>query len=336
MTTRLPTVVAALSIAGLLGWMVSNSRDVAVPLPAHAGASTNGSLQERSGGSDVPCAVPLAWRIARVDSEFGLSSDEAAAIVREAAALWESDTGESLFAHDPDDGFPIRLVYDERQASVTERATRERAVDQLESRLRLEEEALGARRERHGAAVADFLRRAEDHERRVSEHNAAVRRWNELGGAAPGARVVDLQSIGDSLRVEQEELAAERLPLDAEDASLRGAEDELNERILEHQRLVEELNTAFPPSSVEAGEYREAVTRVNGVVASVSREIRLYRFANASDLRVLAAHELGHALGLGHTQDPTGVMNASARTGQSVGGLATTDVALFRAVCPAI
>jgi predicted Zn-dependent protease len=75
---------------------------------------------------------------------------------------------------------------------------------------------------------------------------------------------------------------------------------------------------------------------VNGVVASVSREIRLYRFANASDLRVLAAHEFGHALGLGHTQDPTGVMNASARADQPVDVLASTDVALFRTVCPAI
>src|SRR5689334_18132638 len=82
---------------------------LAVPtLPARLEA------QREGGGSEVPCAAPLAWRVARVDREFGLDVERATEVVRQAADLWQGAAARPLFRHDPTDGFPIRLVYDER------------------------------------------------------------------------------------------------------------------------------------------------------------------------------------------------------------------------------
>jgi hypothetical protein len=335
---RLPTLVAALSIVGFLGWLAysapANER-------ASAGVAAEPAVtpepavvfQERSMGSEVPCAVPLAWRVARVDPEFAMSEEQAAATIQEAAALWESATNRELFRRDPDDGFPIRLVYDERQGRATERTQRQRALDTMRVAIEARREEITTHRERYQASVADHRDRARELDRRINRHNAAV---EELNAAAdpPEPRRRELEAAGAVLRRETEALEAERAALDEQQASLRADETRLDERMRDHQRLSEQLATVLPNEEVEAGVYREAVSRRGGEVVEVGREIRLYRFTDADELRLLAAHEMGHALGLGHLDDPAAVMSARARGDALPSGLSSSDVELFRRTCP--
>jgi hypothetical protein len=326
MNLRLPTLLSALSIAGFFGWTAAMS-------PPRGQAEPAVILQERALGSEVPCAVPLSWRIARIDPEFDLSLTRAETVVREAAALWESGVGRPLFTHDPENGFPIRLVFDDRQELLVERQRRQEAVDELDARVAMEQDAQVARNAAYVASASAHMDRVADFEDRVSAHNATVRQWTEAGDLTDARRIA-LAEIGDALQREQEELATERRALNAEQEALSQTEERLNERVRERNRLAEQFATEFPVSAVEAGEYREAVRRVDGRVDSVSREIRLYRFGSDAELRLLAAHELGHALGLDHTEDATGVMHATASADQPAPRLSTTDVALFGSVCP--
>ena len=72
---------AILSVFGFLAWISFSVRSELRPLsvqgsPASSDVAPSEDapvLQEQTGGSAVPCAVPLAWRIARVDEAFGLS-----------------------------------------------------------------------------------------------------------------------------------------------------------------------------------------------------------------------------------------------------------------------
>ena len=129
MKNRFAPFGAVLSVLVFLAWMSSSARndpsaiEVEEPVAASVPEPSNDVpvLREQRGGSAVPCAVPLGWRIARVDESFELSRAEARAALAKAATLWEDAVGTDLFSNESDGELSLRFVYDDRQARTQER-----------------------------------------------------------------------------------------------------------------------------------------------------------------------------------------------------------------------
>jgi hypothetical protein len=322
MSKRIASAAAILSVLGTLAWLASSplgggerpgDRALASPsgsLPTSTAASA--PLQSREGGSEVPCDTPLAWRIARVDDGFGLTVAKVRAAVQRAADVWETAVGRPLFVHDLRDGFPIRLVFDERQAYTHERLAREAELRQSGERLDRAVAAFRDRDARRARAQADYERLLRDHTRRAGEHNGTVRQWAERGGA-PRDVVEALRSAEASLTEERATLESVRSSLEAELADLRREEGRVERMIEDREREIDEVTARFPPTPVESGLYREAVRLEDGQIVSVRREIRVYRFDDENDLGLVVGHELGHALGLGHRTEAGALMSEEYR-----------------------
>lgn len=266
------------------------------------------------------CPVPLSYRVGELDERFLLDKAELEAILAAATAVWESRTGRDLFVLDDTASLTVNLVFDERQ---------QLARTEEEWRLRLD-----AEQARYETELAEIRQLQAEYERERARYDSDQENFNALL-ATYNAEVEAFNRSGGAPPEEFARLEATAAALRTMSAKLTEAEDRLNRLVADIKTQGEATNALIVSYNAEVEAYNALFGQRQTITQGEFRRdtITVFKFSERDELKRVLAHELGHALGIGHVEGEESVMYYLITEASAPPVLSDADLAAFVAVC---
>lgn len=267
-----------------------------------------------------PCSSGIRYRVGEVDPRFRVSEREVLAALKKAEALWEDALGRDLFRYDADAGMPVNLRFDTRQAITQDNSRHQDSIDRSTEDATSIKEEYDRRKAQYESASREFLDARQEHEARVAAYNRKVAAWNSSGG-------VPAEEYDESLR-EKRSLDASTQALEDLRLALNDLGDRVNGLRDRYNRIADDVNDDVEAINRHAGREFEQGQYVE---TGSARSIDIFEFKDRDDLVRVLAHELGHAYGLGHLDDPASIMYPTNSKGPTA--VAKVDADALRKLC---
>jgi predicted Zn-dependent protease len=246
-----------------------------------------------------PCTKPTLYSIGQFDKQFNLSEDQYLRAINEARAIWEKPAGKTLFAYSAQGKLTINLVYDYRQQVTQKLKSLGITIDSTKSSY----DSLSAKyKEMVGSYNAEKTRLEtliNQYNTLKAKYEAEVKVWNNYKGT---------DAEYDRLRQEYRDLDDLLKQINSQKDQLNSKVENINALGVSLNQLASQLNlnvrTYNQIGSSTGSEFEEGVFVSN----AKGKKIDIYEYSNHAELVRVLAHELGHALGLAHVDDPDAIM----------------------------
>lgn len=244
-----------------------------------------------------PCEKTFEYSIGRFDTQFRVSKEEFKAHIAEAEAVWERALGRDIFLYDPDANFKINLIYDQRQLATIQKQKTEFGLSAVEDVFKKLDTKFNLFKNQYDQKVS------------IYEQNLALYKKGKYSNA------------------EIQQLNAQATELNNMTQQLNSLLKERNAKAVEYNKIAQDYNKKYNGGlEFNQAEYKWS----NG-----TGEINVYQFGNKKDLILALAHELGHALGMDHVENPKSIMYfLTGINSQTSLTPSTQDLVELKRVCP--
>ena len=270
-----------------------------------------------------PCQKPIEYSIDVYDTRFNLPIDEFIQALLEAEAMWEGASGEDLFEFVEEGDLKVNLVFDSRQEATQKLQSLNQGINSSKDQYQALKDEYDSLKAQYSELYIYLEQEIAEFEADRAEFEKNANYWNTRGGAPAE---------------EYQKLEKERVALNEKARSLNISQNQLNQTIddinavaIALNKLAHSVNKGVAIFNNVAESQGEEFEEGNYELDSLGERINVYQFENRQKLVRLLAHEMGHALGVGHVEDPDAIMhrlNASPNM-----DLTDSDISALKVVC---
>lgn len=285
-------------------------------IPMEEGQSdTDNSYQP----SISPCKVTMGYKIGRFDTQFGISKIKFIEEIDAASSLWGEQVEKNLFKYDEKGPLTLNLIYDERQAQTEDIKNLAIEIENTKNTAEALKKTFEQEKIIYVGDGEQLMKESEDLKTKYEIYSDKVKMYNSQGGA-PYPEYERMNQELETLKQTSKNLTIRR-------DALIVYMGEINAKVTRYNELVSYINTLIKRSNTLG-----AKRFTEGRFSPSTNTIDIYQYNDTVKLRRVIAHELGHVLGINHTETLSSIMYA-VNTGTST-SLSTEDVRALHEVCP--